>query len=368
MKSRIVGVLAKNFKGRSFEYAIENRLLILGPNGSGKSAIVQAIQLAIDGFVPGINRTNPVILETLGSDPSLYVEVAVEHPSAGVIRLGRQFVRDKSTVKEVLLVDRRKVDARAFGFAVGQCQCPKTIAVDDFLSMSAQKFMVFLGSKVESAASLNEASATIDKTKEDVNRLTRQLAESTSFIAKASENVARLNLPPGSLADVQNEIKEREAELVEATATLARLQDEERQRLQDEERQRLEKEQRESALLKNPVGRLPAEPPPVQLRTPGPIITGITPPAAARYPESPVLEPDLTEGEPPTLAEIREHSQRNVKRIQDATFEGAALMASAARSIRAIIDAINDVACPTCHGGGALLVAKGELRKWEGRQ
>jgi hypothetical protein len=283
--------------------------------------------------------------------------VAVEHPSAGLIRLGRQFVRDKATVKEILMVDRRKVDARAFGFAIAQSQCPKAIAVDDFLSMSANKFMVYLGSKVEGAAGLDAASLAIEKAKDELNRLTRQLTESTSFIAKASENVARLNLPPGSLTDVQNEIKEREKELEEANANLARLQDEERQRLQEEERKQKEIEAAKKV-----------EPPPVQLRTPGPVFTGVTPPAAARYPESPVLEPDMSEGQPPTLDEIRAYSHRNIERIKESTFEGTALMASAARSIRAIIDAINDVACPTCHGGGALLVAKGELRKWEGRQ
>lgn len=337
--SRIVSIMAKNFKGRSFEYAIENRLLILGPNGSGKSAIVQAIQLAIDGFVPGIIRTNPAILDTLGGgSPSIYVEVAIEHPTAGLVRIGRQFAREKSTVREILMVDRRKVDARAF--ALCQSQCPKAIAVDEFLSMSAQKFMLYLSSKVESAAGLDAAGSEVEKTKETVNRLQRQLAESTSFIAKASENMARLSLPPGSLADVQNEIRQREKELIEATNDLKKLQDEEA------ERQRKEKEA-EAERKHNEQMAMPPETPNVQFRTPVSFETGL-------QSQRPPLSPGQS---------LLNAARKEVKQFD----EDDALRAAAGSSIRKIIDAMNHVACPTCHGGGAMLVAKGELRKWEGR-
>jgi energy-coupling factor transporter ATP-binding protein EcfA2 len=345
--SRIVSVMAKNFKGRSFEYELENRLLILGPNGSGKSAIVQAIQLAIDGYVPGINRTNPVILDTLGGvGPSLYVEVAIEHPSTGVIRLGRHFTREKNTVKEVLMVDRRKVDARAFNFALAASQCPKAVAVDELLSMADQKFMIFLGSKV-GGGRLQSASASIEKAKDEVNRIQRQLVETNNFIAKASDNVARLNLPPGSLTDIQAEIKQREKELYEANEALAKFKEEERER-QRLEREALEKKKKEldkanEALAKTKLEATPA--PSVESRT----SIGVT---------APVLAPDLSPGQALLSA-----ARKEVQKFD----EDDALRAAAGRSIRKIIDAINEVACPTCHGGGALMVAKGELRKWEGR-
>jgi DNA repair exonuclease SbcCD ATPase subunit len=330
MQSKIIQVLAKNFKGRSFEYHVDDRLLILGPNGSGKSAIIQAMQLALDGFVPGISRTNPAIMDALGgSGPSLYVEVAIKHATAGVIRIGRQYAREKNTVKEILMVDRRKVDSRAFAFALAQSAYPKIVSPDEFLSLSPQRFLLELSAKVEGAAGLDAAATDVEKTKEEVNRINRLITEGANFISKSSLNMARMDLPPGSLSEVQAEIKNRESELQAAQTELRRLEDEaaEAKARDEREAQRL----KDSAELTN------------RLRFPGPVFTDIT---------APEPDPLFNLEKPPGFVPMDPAS---------ITTRGAA-----AESIRKIITAIVDVDCPTCHGGAALLIAKGELRKWGG--
>jgi len=308
----ITSVLAKNFKGRpSFEFKIGAKTLIVGPNGAGKSAIIQALQLALDGSTPGVNKTNPAIMDAFGvGADNIYVEVGVGNGNSPTL-LGRKFQRDREAVKQILMVDRRKADQKAFQTASAMSQAPRIVAVDEVLSMSSKKLLDYLAELLGKNAEAAAIADRLTETKAKISALQKNQAESESVIARTSENVSKLNLPPGSLAEVQNEIASLEQQLDEARGELATLKAKE----ESEARAKAEApSNRQMPRVDTSVGE-----------------------AFLRR-----MKGALSEAGIPT------HSE-----------------ADPADSIRAILEAIKEANCRHCRGGAALLIAKAELMRWE---
>jgi chromosome segregation ATPase len=308
----ITSVLAKNFKGRpSFEFKIGAKTLIVGPNGAGKSAIIQALQLSLDGSTPGVNKTNPAIMDAFGvGADNIYVEVGVGN-GTGPTLLGRKFQRDRDAVKQILMVDRRKADQKAFQTAASQA--PRIVAVDDVLSLSSKKLIDYLAELLGKNAEAAAISDRITETKAKISALQKNQAECESVIARTSENVSKLNLPPGSLAEIQKEIASLEQQLDEARGELAALKAKE----EAEARAKAEAPRNgQTARVDTSVGE-----------------------AFLRR-----MKGALSEAGIPT------HSE-----------------ADPADSIRAILEAIKEANCRHCKGGAALLIARAELMRWEGK-
>ncbi|MGO4496482.1 AAA family ATPase [Paenibacillus sp. 2RAB27] len=51
-------IRTKNIKGNTIEQALTGKDIFIGPNGAGKSTRLQAVQLAMVGYIPGKGRTN----------------------------------------------------------------------------------------------------------------------------------------------------------------------------------------------------------------------------------------------------------------------------------------------------------------------
>lgn len=46
-------IRTRNIKGNTFDQELTGRDVFVGPNGSGKSTRLQAVQLAMLGYIPG---------------------------------------------------------------------------------------------------------------------------------------------------------------------------------------------------------------------------------------------------------------------------------------------------------------------------
>lgn len=308
-------VAAKNFKGRSFEWGIAPHTIIVGPNGAGKSAIVQAAQLALEGAIPGVNKTNQAIIDAMGGDvKAIYAEVTVLHDKAQT-KLGRQYEREvfsgRDSVKQVLMVDRRKTDAKGFAGAAATSGAPKIVAVDEFLAMSPRRMIAYLAGMIGNE-DLDKLTAKAEDLKKTIKANQEMLRESESYIAKTSENLARLSLPAGSLAEVQAEIAAREKDLEAARSAIAEAKAQEQIRVADEKR--IHKEEREASFLNE------------------------------KNPQALIAQAALAS--------------------MESAITGQAPRPHPADSIIAIMSAIKQANCPTCKGGTALLIAKRELSKW----
>ena len=325
----IARVHAKGFKNREFTVDLSAKTIIVGPNGAGKSAVVQALQLALEGQVTGaVHKTNQAVMDAFTTDATMFVE-ARGIGNGEAYDLGRQFSRNgKGSVTQALMVDRRKTDLQAWSKALVAAGSPRVVAVDEFLSMSSRAMIAhfaknFGGEKIDALAE------GIEKTRTTLLRRQAELKENEVFISRTARSVADLNLPAGSAAQVADELERTAQELKAAEAELAAAQKAERKRIKDEE---------EEAKTQASQTFQEEHPDPAQ---------GPRPPSS---PESRAAEERL----------LRCAAQQPVPLAVDAR-------ARAIASIKKIIEAIVAVNCPGCAGGFALQVAKMELKKWEAR-
>ncbi len=85
-----------NFKGSTGEYRLMPRTIITGENFAGKTTIVQAIQLAATGVLPGIGRTAPAIFQ---ASSGTMMQVAIKFSSGESIERTWKQTGKKGTVK-----------------------------------------------------------------------------------------------------------------------------------------------------------------------------------------------------------------------------------------------------------------------------
>ncbi len=325
-------VYATGFKGRGFSVEIGPKTIIVGNNGAGKSAVVQALQLALEGQVPGVHKTSQAIMDAFGStERPMYVEAR----TSGAVKfsLGRQFSRDaKGTVSQTPMVDRKKSRQVEWMEAYVAAGSIKVFAVDEFLSMSSRAMIARMAEKF-GGERLDDLGERIDRCREKLLKRQADLRENEAYVSRTAQGIAELNLPPGTVAQVTDEIERVSAELQAADDELASARKQERRRIR-------EQELADKAAAKAVDAPAPPEPAPA-------------PPV-----KSDANVPPRT---PAALAAEKRLMDRAAQQHQSHR-------ESPADGFRRIINAIEAVNCPGCRGGGAVTVAKVEMMKWEKRR
>ena len=87
------------------EYTFNDLNYITGHNGSGKSTILQSIQLALLGYIPGYKKTNSAIFEH-SNGPAMSVSVVFDNNTS----IRRTYVKTKSTVTSTIVTDPEDLD------------------------------------------------------------------------------------------------------------------------------------------------------------------------------------------------------------------------------------------------------------------
>lgn len=364
-------VVAKNFKGREFDVAIGQKTLIYGPNGTGKSAIVQALELAINGHVSGgTYKTNAAILEIFGKNEKLTVEASIKTAGNGSTQLARQFYRADElspTVSQVFLVDRRRADAKTFMAAMGSAGAPRVVTVDDFLSLSPSKMISYLAA-FTGGQEIDDLMSKIATENEKLNGARTVLRNNETYISRILGGVAELGLPAGTLAEVQASIKLETKNLAKAKADLKEAELAEKVRIANEKKEEAKRLEDEAAKEVSPGPELP-------LHHPAPVDTVIFAPHPNRPGDISLAGNPMMVGKIVNLAPAqavvypKQEEQFGPPQEKWHPHQGLTAMGSLQKILKAI-DALG--AIDAAEGSVSKLrlvkmVVENEMKKWEGK-
>lgn len=116
------------------EYALKDISYFVGPNGSGKSTALQAIQLALLGYIPGYGKTNADIMKH--SNDGKFIEVTVALEEAGSIyTVCRRWEKSGVSIKGSVKVTPEEFDPKSI---IGEIELP-VFNFNEFKGMTANK-------------------------------------------------------------------------------------------------------------------------------------------------------------------------------------------------------------------------------------
>lgn len=206
------------------EYTFENNLAYLhGPNGAGKSTALQAIQLALLGYIPGMNKTNAAIYRHARSKAMTITARLFDVDSAALpITITRTWVGSGSSVTG-------SVDIQPEGLTIegiiNELELP-VFNFDEFVNMTANKlkewFIKFLPNEeaeVDWASKLNEELGDmklidvtlIDTIVNEINTTVKMMnptATGVDFVQAVNEYLkGKLSFEKGNIDRIQSTIQ-----------------------------------------------------------------------------------------------------------------------------------------------------------------
>ncbi|MFA5261526.1 MAG: hypothetical protein WC450_09885 [Candidatus Omnitrophota bacterium] len=212
----ITKVTAKQFKGLDFEQPVGAKTIFLGQNGSGKSARVQALTLALLGYVPGSAKTNAEILENFGSSDLLSVGFELNK-----MLFERAWQRvPAGSVKELFQIQGKRCAKDFYLQTLGEQGIPKILDLSTFLDLSDQKKIDHLLSLYPSDIDLTGLETMIETQKKNVLLLEDKARSTEKASSTLTASRAAMQLPAGSLAETTANIEKAEKELSNATQEL----------------------------------------------------------------------------------------------------------------------------------------------------
>jgi len=337
----IGSIRAQNIKGMSFEYQLGQKTFIAGPNGAGKTSILIALQLAINGEVPGTGKRNQDILHNFGSHDQL---------SAGIsngTRLDRHWKRSKGdSVSQVYMVDTRKVGKDRFITDLAKSGSPKLFDVTAFIKLSDQKKIDMIFDLFPPAGDIGKLTIEIEGLNEKLKLKQKKIRDKENFISECTVSKASLELPAGTLAETSAEKDRLKLSLSEAQNNLKKAEI----AIAEQEAADKAKEEAEAKAKETP-----SEP------TQDRIHVGIPPKIrGSQSQRSPHGE--FNSG---TSSGIIQHLSEGhaVLRPAEKTTTGPIVEADAAlASLNAVLTSMKNTGCETCV---AMMVLKREIQKYE---
>ncbi|MBR4882111.1 MAG: AAA family ATPase, partial [Clostridia bacterium] len=115
-----------NVEARTYDF--NDIAYLFGRNGAGKSTVMQAIQLAILGYIPGTDKTNTAIFRHANCD---MMSVSVEFDNGQ--KVTRLFKKSGNSVKVTVLPDNFRPE-----HILGELELP-VFNFNEFASMTANK-------------------------------------------------------------------------------------------------------------------------------------------------------------------------------------------------------------------------------------
>lgn len=119
---------------RPTEYNLKDISYFVGPNGAGKSTVLQAIQLALLGYIPGYDKTNSAILKHSNDGKFLEVTVALEHNDS-IYTVCRRWEKSGNSAKSNLKCTPIGFDPASI---IGNIELP-VFNFNEFKDMTANK-------------------------------------------------------------------------------------------------------------------------------------------------------------------------------------------------------------------------------------
>lgn len=221
----ITHIKTKGFKGFDINDDIAHKTLFYGKNKTGKSTRGAAIALAIMGYIPFAtkpSKNNADILNDYGTGDQLTVAVVCNDTE-----FERHFYRTEKGVSQRLRVDKKKYSTADYAVAMANAGGPRIIDVNAFMSLSDQKKIDDLFNLFPPSANLKNLDSQIDKAKKEVSRLEKQEKADIAVVQRLTKSKTDLELPAGSLPEIQAEIKSLTDKVKEAQENLKQAEIEE---------------------------------------------------------------------------------------------------------------------------------------------
>ncbi len=218
-------IYARNFKGLNFDQEICRFTLLVGPNGSGKSARSQALTLAIMGYLPSDGQKLPsAIFQTHASGPEMIV--ALENQTGA--RFARKYrMSPDGSVSQEAGLNGKKLNQKQIERTLADLGPPRVFDLREFNLLSEQKKIELLFSLSPPSEDLGKMTRDLSMAEEKENQARAQLRGKKGSIEDLTMAKAGMNLPAGTLAEVQGEIREKEKQLAQAEEELRRTELEE---------------------------------------------------------------------------------------------------------------------------------------------
>jgi len=253
---KATSVTAKGFKGLSFGQEFAEKTLIIGPNGSGKSSRALALILATRGYVPGVGKTNPDIVDAFCPGEEMSVGYSI-----GDTFLERVYTITKNgAVSQTFRVNGVRANKDFFQQRIGETGVLRPIDVGSFMALSDAQKLNALFNLYPPDGDVGSLTAEIEKSRERYLALEKRAKDAKASGATLLSSISDSEAPSGTLAETREEIRNREKDLEAARKELAEIefQERERERREQEERENKKKEEIRSMEV---AGTLPLDPP-----------------------------------------------------------------------------------------------------------
>jgi len=189
----ITHIRTENFNGADRSVTLDKeKVILVGPNGAGKTSLVQALQLAVTGYIPGEARDDRTVFLRHATDvgQAMMVEAQVNHNVLARIWTPQP----DGSIATVVMIDKKRMSARAGAGALSMVLAGQVcFDVPAFLALSAEKQLSYL-LEISGAAS-----ADLEKLGDLIEQGKRYLSEATSRRDAATSAAARLIAESGGL-------------------------------------------------------------------------------------------------------------------------------------------------------------------------
>lgn len=131
-------------------YTFSGSTYFHGPNGAGKSTVLQAVQLALLGYIPGTNKKPSDIFEH-SNNHTMSVTVTIDNDGSDV-KIRRTWNEKKNSISSDIVIEPESFDISS---AIGNIELP-IFNFSDFMNVSANKLKEwFISFLPKSAGSFN---------------------------------------------------------------------------------------------------------------------------------------------------------------------------------------------------------------------
>jgi len=205
----ITEITGKNFKGLEFTQPIGEKTMFIGPNGAGKTARTQALTLATIGYIPAGGHKKPVdILNNYSDGEKLSVGFRLDK-----IEFVRRVSKNKKgVVSQDYLLDGRKTNKDGFIEAMTKAGLPKILDLGEFLSMSDQKKIDRVFELFPPSDDIAKLDAQIEQLNDKINAKHADIRDGEKLIGKLTKAKVDIELPHGTLAELQSKIDDAKSQ------------------------------------------------------------------------------------------------------------------------------------------------------------
>lgn len=346
----ITEITGKNFKGLEFSQPLGEKTIFIGPNGSGKTARTQAITLAAIGYIPAGGHKKPAdILNNYSDGEKLFVGFKLDKTEF-VKRISKS---KKDVVSQDYLLNGRKINKDGFVENMTKNGFPKIFDLGEFIGMSDQKKIDRIFELFPPSDDLDKLNGQIEDLNEKINIKHTDIRDGEKLIGKLTEAKSNIELPHGTLAELQSKIEETKTQYRDASKKLENARIE---KARAETKAQAEKEAEDKAAA---------------VKTNTEFEAKMEAHKEAQKKTEPEPQKTLQEQTRPITPEAQAAGNRLKKRAErlgqgefkkpDLPPDAFIPKEVATGSIQLIIDTINKVGCKACT---ALMVAKNELRRF----